>query len=226
MEQELMEKIAGEITLSNDFGKTLRKWREAFHITQQELCKEMEVSPSIISDYEGGRRKSPGIASVKKIVEAFIAIDKRKGSNFIRQFTMMDSSDAIYSIREFPIGIRPQEFVDQIKGEVLAGTEGMNKDIFGYTVIDSIKAITTFGAQDYLKIYGWSSQRALIFLGVKYGRSPMIAVRAHPMKPAMVVYLRPQRVDELALVLANIEKIPLIATHIPLDDLIRALQNL
>ncbi|MEM3341548.1 MAG: helix-turn-helix domain-containing protein [Thermoplasmata archaeon] len=226
MELELMEKIAGEITLSSDFGKTLRKWREAFHITQQELCKEMNVSPSIISDYEGGRRKSPGIASIKKIVESLISIDKRKGGHFIKQFSMLEPTEAIYSIREFPIGIRSTEFIKQIEGEVLAGQEGMEKDLFGYTVIDSIKAITTFGAHDYLKIYGWSSQRALIFIGVKYGRSPMIAVRAHPMKPAMVVYLKPERIDELALTLARIEKIPLVATHLALDDLIRALQNI
>ena len=44
------------------------------------------------------------------------------------------------------------------------------------------------GAADHIRVYGWSTERALVFSGIKYGRSPMIAIRVHPMKPAMVVY--------------------------------------
>jgi len=101
-----------------------------------------------------------------------------------------------------------------------------DRHLHGYTVIDSIKAITSLDSYDYLKIYGWSSQRALIFTGVKFGRSPMIAIRAHPLKPAMVVYHRPEKVDELAVKLAEIENIPLIRTNLDVNVLIERLGKL
>ena len=75
MKDQLREKIAGEITLSQDAGKTIRKWREEFHVSQQDLAEYMGVSPSMISDYESGRRKSPGIAIVRRIVDSLIELD-------------------------------------------------------------------------------------------------------------------------------------------------------
>ena len=71
----LSEKIAGEITLSSKPGRTIRKWRNVFGINQTELAKHLKLSPSVISDYESGRRKSPGIRTIRKIIEAFIEID-------------------------------------------------------------------------------------------------------------------------------------------------------
>ena len=64
MRDQVREKIAGEICLSDEPGRTIRKWREQFHISQQELSKHLGVSPSVISDYEAGRRKSPGIVVI------------------------------------------------------------------------------------------------------------------------------------------------------------------
>ena len=54
--RELAEKIAGEITLSEDPGATLRKWRTDFSVSQTDLAAELDVSSSVISDYESGRR--------------------------------------------------------------------------------------------------------------------------------------------------------------------------
>ena len=68
----LAEKIAGEITLSPKPGETLRKWRTTFSIAQAELANFLGVAQSVISDYESGRRKSPGIHSVKKIVDCIL----------------------------------------------------------------------------------------------------------------------------------------------------------
>ncbi len=64
---DIVEKIAGEITISDNPGITIRKWREEFNISQMELSRFMNVSPSVISDYESGRRKSPGASSIKKL---------------------------------------------------------------------------------------------------------------------------------------------------------------
>jgi transcriptional regulator, XRE family len=56
---ELAEKIAGEVTLSDDPGATLRKWRTEFEIAQADLADALEVSPSVVSDYEGGGARTP-----------------------------------------------------------------------------------------------------------------------------------------------------------------------
>jgi putative transcriptional regulator len=119
-----------------------------------------------------------------------------------------------------------EEFLKVIEGDVLNKGISLDKDIHGYTVIDSMKAITALGSMDYLKIYGWSSERALIFTGVKFGRSPMIAIRAHPMKPALVVYQKPEHVDELAVRLATLENIPLLRTNIGVSQLVERLDRL
>ncbi len=197
MRDQVREKVAGEICLSEEPGKTIRKWREQFSISQQELSKHLGVSPSVISDYEAGRRKSPGIATIRKIVDAFLDIDEKTGGGILKQYSLAAKTESIISIKEFAHEVLADELVDRISGENLTPAISLDKHIHGYTVIDSIRAITTLSSFDYLKIYGWSSQRALVFTGVKFGRSPMIAIRAHPLKPAIVVYQKPEQVDEL-----------------------------
>ncbi|MBQ4368967.1 MAG: transcriptional regulator, partial [Candidatus Methanomethylophilus sp.] len=84
----------------------------------------------------------------------------------------------------------------------------------------------SLSSQDYLKIYGWSTERALIFTDVHYGRSPMVAIRAHPLTPAMVVYQKPDQTDPLAIKLAEREGIPLVVTDLPVERLIAKLSEL
>ena len=222
----MREKIAGEICLSDEPGKTIRKWREQFKISQQELSKHLGVSPSVISDYEAGRRKSPGIVTVRKIVDALLDIDEKTGGNILKQYSLASKTDSIISIKEFAVEVLATDLVAKIDGEVLTPAISLDKHIHGYTVIDSVRAITSLSSFDYLKIYGWSSQRALIFTGVRFGRSPMIAIRAHPLKPALVVYQKPEQVDELAIRLADLEGIPLVRTQLAVGELVDKLQSL
>lgn len=226
MRDQVREKIAGEICLSEEPGKTIRKWREQFKISQQELSKHLGVSPSVISDYEAGRRKSPGIATVRKIVDAFLEIDERTGGNVLKQYSLAAKTDSIISIKEFAVEVLASDLVKKIEGENLTPAMSLERHIHGYTVIDSLRAITSLSSFDYLKIYGWSSQRALVFTGVRFGRSPMIAIRAHPLKPALVVYQKPEHVDELAIRLAELEGIPLIRSDLAIPDLVERLQRL
>ncbi len=225
MKIELKEKIAGEIALSEEPGVTIRKWRDAFKLSQQELAEHLKISPSVISDYESGRRKSPGVATVKKIVDALIDLDEMAGGRMLKRYQSKRHNKAILSMKEFPVPVAGDKFVKSIKGKNLSKNT-LDSDVHGYTVIDSLKAILSLDSSDYLKIYGWSSQRALIFTGVKYGRSPMVAIRAHPLKPAMVVFHNPERVDDLAVKLADLERIPLVATNLSMDKLIENLEAL
>jgi putative transcriptional regulator len=224
MEPPLREKIAGEIVLSEAPGKTMRKWREELHITQTDLARHMHVSPSVISDYEAGRRRSPGIKTIRRLVDAFLEIDVRSGRRLSRRFEAYD--DVIPALRDWPVGMRAADFLRKIDGKLLTAGLNIRRIVNGYTVIDSIKAITQLDANDYLKIYGSTSERALLFTGVKYGRSPMIAVKAHPLKPAMVVYVQPENIDELAIKLAELENILLARTELEPSELIERLERL
>jgi putative transcriptional regulator len=226
MREQLREKIAGEITLSVDAGKTIRKWRDEFGISQQELARHLGISPSVISDYESGRRKSPGIAIIRRLVDGFIDLDERSGGKILKKYDLGEKHDCIISINEFRTSISAKEFIDLIEAEPLNRGISLDRHIHGYTVIDSIKAITALSSFDYLKIYGWSSERALIFTGVKFGRSPMIAIRAHPLKPCIVGYHRPEHVDELAIKLATLENIPLIKMELPVPTIVDRLKKL
>lgn len=226
MHRTFAEKIAGEITLSDTPGQTIKKWRDIFEISQQDLAKHIKLSPSIISDYESGRRKSPGIGSIKKIVIALIEIDDLRGGKVARRYKEVPNDQVIKDIREFPYGRSAREFVEVIEGDVIAGKKYLGKELHGYTIIDSLKAIVTFNSPDYIRFYGWSSQRALLFTDVKTGRSPMIAIRAHPLKPAMVIYIQPKQVDKLARELAEREEIPLVVTNLSMNSLRKLLRKI
>ncbi len=221
----LSGKIASEITLSDSPGLTIRKWREIFNITQQELASELNMSTSVISDYEHGRRQSPGINIIRRIIEGLIEIDRVRGSPVIKRYSAPDT-EAIIDIREFFDGRAISDFSKQIKAEYIIPNEQPHRKIYGYTVIDSLKAILTFSAQDYLRIFGLTSDRALIFTGVEFGRSPMIAIRTHSLKPAVIVFHRPKRVDPLAIKLAELENIVFLRTSLPLNELLIHLQGL
>ena len=217
----LSEKIAGEITLSPKPGKTIRKWRGVFGISQTDLAKFLKLSPSVISDYESGRRKSPGIHTVKKIIDAFINIDEKLGGKILHKYnSMVETQEGILEIMEYPYSIPAITFINEIHGHVLTSNElGLKKNVKGFTLVDSVKTIETINSGDYNRLYGWSTERAIIFTGIRYGRSPMIAIRVHPVKPTVVVYHKPGSVDSLAIKLADRENIPLVITTLHLDDL-------
>jgi putative transcriptional regulator len=225
----LAEKIAGEITLSPKPGETLRKWRTTFNIAQAELAKYLELAQSVISDYESGRRKSPGINSVKKIVEALLEIDEKKhGGTVIQQYQFMaKTQDGIIDIMEYPYPIPVQKLIKEIDGEVVTSAAiSLDRSIKGFTLIDGVETIKTLTAANYPNLYGWSTERALVFTRIQYGRSPMIAIRIHPVKPLMVVYHQPGGVDPLAVQLAERENLPLVITNIPLEKLRKKLVEL
>lgn len=229
--EALAKRIAGEITLSSDPGKTMRKWREIFGISQTELAEYLGVSSSVISDYEGGRRKSPGASTIRKFVEALLEIDERRGGNVIKAFSKTIGSElptsAILDIREFALPLTIRDLVGAVKGDVVANMHLIDRRIYGYTVVDSIKAILEMSSEEFLKLYGWTTERALIFTKVTTGRSPMIAVRVQGLKPAVVVLHGVKKLDELAVKLAERERVPLVISHASSDaELITGLRRL
>jgi putative transcriptional regulator len=222
VKEVLAEKIAGEITLSSKPGETLRKWRTTFNIAQVELANFLGVAQSVISDYESGRRKSPGIHSVKKIVDAFLEIDEKKhGGMVIQQYQfMVKTQDGIIDIMEYLYLIPIEKFIKEIEGKVVTSSSvSLDHAIKGFTLIDGVETIKTLTSTNYPNLYGWSTERALIFTKIQFGRSPMIAIRIHPVKPSLVVYHQPGGVDPLAVQLAERENIPLVITDMSLEEL-------
>ena len=230
--EKLMMRIAGEITLADNPGAAIRKWREIFGISQKELARKLKVSPSVISDYESGRRKSPGTKLVSKIVNALISIDEERGGRVISEYSkLIEGSkffEAILAIKEFAEPRKIKEIVRAVEGEFLVGEKNMDNNVYGYTVIDSIQAILEMSAVELAMIYGTTTQRALVFTGVSRGRSPMLAIKLTSLKPAMVVLHGPVREpDPLGIELAKRERIPLVLSHVEsVEKLIENLRGL
>ncbi|SFC47835.1 putative transcriptional regulator [Halobiforma haloterrestris] len=228
--RELAEKIAGEITLSDDPGATLRKWRTDFDVSQTDLAGELDVSSSVISDYESGRRESPGIGVVGRLVEGLLAIDERRGGDRIRQYGRVLSagfdSDVVHDLREYATSIPLESLYEDIGAtEVTAG----NTDrVSGHTVIDSIEAITRLSSEEFFRLYGQSTNRVLVFTGVTRGESPLVALRVVNPTPNAVV-LHGIDEDDLwdhAVDLARIDGYALAVTDAPLEDVLDRLVTL
>ncbi|RZN48997.1 helix-turn-helix domain-containing protein [archaeon] len=227
--EKLAKRMAGEIALSDDPGKTMRKWREIFAVTQTVLAKRLGVSSSVLSDYEGGRRKSPGSTTIKKFVEGLLELDEGSGGKVIHAFGRMFSTDlstdAIIDVREFSVPVKISDLCEAVEGTIVANEDLAYRPIYGYTVIDSIKAILEMSADEFLRLYGWSTERALIFTKVDMGRSPMVAIKVKGLKPSVVVVNGPTKMDDVAVKIAEIERIPLVLSKSPsLDVLIRNLR--
>jgi len=228
LREVLARRIAGEIILSSRPGATMRKWRELFAVSQMNLAETMGLSASVVSDYESGRRKSPGAKFIRRFVLSLLHIDEEKGSRFIREFAKLTSSPsmAVVDLREFPIPVRVEYLCKAIGGEVVACKEKYVKEVNGYTVVDSRKAVEAYSGSDYAQLFGATTDRALIFTNVEAGCLPMMIVRVSSLKPRIIVFHKTQP-DPEAVSIAEYEQIPLIYSSSPtLEQLVKSLRKL
>ncbi|WP_248515622.1 helix-turn-helix domain-containing protein [Salinarchaeum laminariae] len=227
---ELAEKIAGEVALSDDPGATLRKWRTDFDVTQTELAEKLDISSSVISDYESGRRDSPGIAVVRRIVTGLLDIDERRGGSRIRQYGRVLSagfaSDVVLDLREYPAAMPVDDVFDAIDANGLV--EGERDRITGHTVIDSVEAIQRLSSEEIFNLYGQSTSRVLVFTGLTRGESPLVAQRVVSPTPNAVVLHGIDEDDlwEHAPDLARVDGFALATCTTPLDDVLDDLSSL
>lgn len=224
----LMAYIAGDIALSENAGAGIKKWRNIFGLKQSQLAKEIGVAPSVISDYERGRRH-PGSRIIKRIVQTLINIDKGRGYEVCKKLSLLVSPEmeAVIDIKEFSRPVPISRIIKYIEGDIVYGQHLLKKAIYGYTVLDSIKAILSMSGYDFFRLMGLTSARAVVFTNVSRGRSPMIAIRVYPIKPSAVILHGPKDVrDALAIEIAKIENLPLILSRAPsIEDLIRGLRK-
>ncbi|AHG04385.1 transcriptional regulator [Halobacterium sp. DL1] len=225
----LAERIAGEITLSDDPGATLRKWRTDFDVSQTALADELGVSSSVVSDYESGRRESPGIALVSRLVNALLDIDERRSGEHIRQYARVLSagfdSDVVLDLREYPASVALDTLYDTVEAtEIVSGDRD---HITGHTVIDSINAITRLSGDGFYRLYGQSTSRVLGFTNVSRGESPLVALRvANPTPSAVLLHgLSPDDLWEHAPELAQRDGFSLAVTEMDLEEMLAALRE-
>jgi len=155
-----------------------------------------------------------------------ISIEEGTDGRLLRELTRLTrtTTEVIIDIKEFPVPTKASDICKVVNGVPVACIELLDREIFGYTIIDSIRTILTLSGTDFYQIFGSTTERALIFVNVNTGRSPMVAVRVHPFKTRMVIIQGPKKVDKLAIQLAEVERVPLVVSKIDtIDNLVNSL---
>lgn len=62
------------VAYADDAGAAMRGWRELHEVNQSSLAEWLDVSPSVVSDYENGRRENPGVDFVAEYVSGVVAL--------------------------------------------------------------------------------------------------------------------------------------------------------
>lgn len=216
----MAKKIIGEIVLADNPGEILKKWRKILKVSQNKLAQHIGMTPSVISDYENNRRRSPGIGIIRKMVLGMVSFSHVE-SSILKEFNKVDH-ERILDMREFVSPIPATRLVKLLRAKPV--TEIKNK-VYGYTLIDSIKTIIEFSPAQLEGIYGVNHERALIFTDVRTGRSPMIAIKIGGIKPSLVI-LQTNTVDGVAKRIAEVEEIPLAITQLSTDKMIEKLKTI
>ena len=228
--QRLARRIAGEISLSDQPGRVMRQWREMFHIPQIQLAESLGVSPSVISDYESGRRQSPGTKTIKRFVETIITLDEHNGGQVVNAFQRLMGveipTSIILDIREFNKSVTAIDLLESIRAQVVAGEEALDREVLGYVVVDTTKALDVLSSSGFRKLFESTGERALILVNASTGRSPLITVK-DDFKPSLFVLHGVEQLDYLAIELANRERVPLAVSRMEsIEGMLRKLQIL
>jgi putative transcriptional regulator len=163
---------------------------------------------------------------------ALLALDDRSGGQVISAFVrLMDVSlvdlNIVLAMSDFPAPITSQDFCEKLKCDVLAGHAYLNRHIYGYTVVDVERAVKELNSEDFLKLFGATTERCLLFTKVNTGRAPMIAIKSQEFKPTLVILHGAGQIDRLALELSEQMRIPLAVSKIgSLDTLIKELREM
>jgi putative transcriptional regulator len=225
-QKEFASKIAGDVVLSEEPSAAMRRWRGRLAINQSSVAEEMGISPSVLSDYETGRRSSPGAAFIRRYALALVKLDQLHYRVLSKSEVKPADRSAILSIGEFKEPVAARRIVRMVDGTVITGSEKLNNEIYGYTVLDSIKTIYTLSGFGFYSIFGATTERVLVFTKVGLGRSPMVAIRVGHLKPRMVVMHGPKEVDRVGVELAERERIILVLASGSEEKILHSLSNL
>ena len=218
---KLKAMMAGDIILSENPGEMMRKWREIFEIYQSELAEYLHVSPSTISDYESGRRANPGIKVIKRFVDALFDIDMKRGGKVIRRLMEGETNYGEYfEVHDFSVGLSLEELAKIIEAKVITNEDVLKETkIYGYVLLHSIRVMLDMPEELFKVLDMHAIDKAFIFLEVSTGRSPLVVVRIAENKPKVVVLHDLDKVDELAKKISERQRIPIMTTKLPIEEL-------
>jgi putative transcriptional regulator len=163
---------------------------------------------------------------------ALLSLDERNGGQVVAAFVrLMDVSlvdlNIVLAMSDFTSPITIKEFCDYLKCSVKTGVKLLDREIYGYTLVDVERAVKELNSDAFLKLFGATTERCLIFTNVNTGRAPLIAIKSQEFKPSLVILHGVTEVDLLALELSEQMKIPLAVTKTgSVDTLIRELRGI
>jgi putative transcriptional regulator len=163
---------------------------------------------------------------------ALLALDERNGGQTITAYVrLMDVSlvdlNIVLAMSDFHTPMTLDDFCKRLKCTIETGKELLKREIFGYTLVDVERAVKELSSEAFLKLFGATTERCLIFTKVNTGRAPMIAIKSQEFKPTLVVLHGVGKVDRLALELSEQMRIPLAISKIgSIDALVRELRNI
>jgi putative transcriptional regulator len=111
---------------------------------------------------------------------------------------------------------------------LVAGKEFLEREINGYVVFDSKKALLNITQTDIPWIHSITLNKAVIFTESSSGKTIMSAIKIGGFKPGCVILHGSIRMpDDLALRIANAEEIPLAVSRIAsIDKFLEKLKNI
>ncbi|MFX0044394.1 MAG: transcriptional regulator, partial [Candidatus Hermodarchaeota archaeon] len=181
------------------------------------------------------RRKSPRVDTIRRFVEGLIEMDAVNGGRVATALEKLVApeiaSDAILDIRDFGLAIPARHLTDRLECTILTHNDLLDRPIYGYTALDSVKAIVSLTPQQLLRLYGGTTQRAAILTNVKTGKTPMVAIKTSQIgtstaiQPAVVILQGVEELDPLAVRIADSIHLPLCITSLSSDDLIREIRS-
>jgi putative transcriptional regulator len=217
----ISRRIAGDIILSSEPGRAIRKWREIYGLSQFEAARLMGVKPSVLSDYERGRR-SAGRHFIKRFIETLFMYDSRNDWSVTKRIARLLNIyvEGVLDIGEFVEPVSLDELLIISEG-VLLSASTIHRPVKGYTVLDSVRAVEALTANEYVKAMGATSDRVVVFTNITRGRSVMVATRVSPVKPSVIILHGIKKIDPLAVKIAVLENMPLIQSLLDVRELIR-----
>ena len=161
---------------------------------------------------------------IRRFVDSLFSIDEARGSTVrhsLEKFSQKEGENVpFYTIHDFVAPISAIDFARIIEGKVLSNPSYMDSlKLFGYTRVDSLRVILEMSPPEYPMLFGSTTERAFIFEHVSTGRSPLVVIRVAPIKPKLVVLHNVTSVDKLAVKIAQVEKIPLLATKLDINEI-------
>ncbi len=169
--------MAADIVLSDDTGNCLRKWLNLLNITQTEISEHLSISSSVISDYLGNRRKSPGILWIRNYINALIELEEASGLSTLAVLAPLieriGTIDPIITAMQFSAPISLISFSKALEATIVFPTKeeyDLETYILGVLGVNARKILEIRSSDLKGNLLETTSKTAIIFANTQTGR--------------------------------------------------------